>query len=105
MIVDPDCYIGTTVNVWEGIQTASSLTVFPNPASPELKVAYTSTKNFDAQFAQPGWCTHQQQTDQGAIRQKSLYYLDVSSLPPATYFVRIENKTSGEAKVSKLIKA
>ena len=106
MIADPDCYIGTTVNVWEGIQTASSLTVFPNPAIARAEVAYTSTKNFDAQLSLHSLGGALINNKQIRVQSgKNRYYLDVSSLPPATYFVRIENKTSGEAKVSKLIKA
>jgi hypothetical protein len=32
-------------------------------------------------------------------------YLDVRQLPPATYFVRLEDKTSGRAEVVKLLVA
>jgi uncharacterized protein (DUF1501 family) len=104
-VVNPDCYIGSTVSVWEGIEARSPLVVSPNPASNRVEVAFQSTKAFDARITLHSLggaliSNMRVQIQQGANR----YYLDVRSLPPGTYFVRLENNRSGVADVAKLIK-
>lgn len=106
MVVNPDCYIGTTVPVWEGATTQQSLSIAPNPATARVELLFNSTKAFDAQISlhSLGGAVVSSMNIRIQIGSNR-HYLDVRALPPATYFVRLENKKTGAAAVSKLIKA
>ncbi len=104
-IVDPDCYIGTTVNVWEGIESQKVMSVFPNPATARVEVSFQSTQAFTARISLHSLggallSSMNVQIQPGGNR----YYLDVQSLPPASYIIRLENKKTGAANVSKIVK-
>jgi hypothetical protein len=105
MVVNPDCYIGTTVSVWEGIEERRPLRVSPNPATARVEVSFQSAKTFEALLTLHSLGGNVVSSMNVQIQPGSnRYYLDVRSLPPATYFVRLENKRSGAAEVTKLIK-
>lgn len=106
MVVNPDCYIGTTVSVWEGIEERRPLRVSPNPATARVEVSFQSAKTFEALLTLHSLGGNVVSSMNVQIQPGSnRYYLDVRSLPPATYFVRLENKRSGAAEVTKLIKS
>lgn len=103
-VVSPDCYIGTTVGIWDKIPDKQSLTVSPNPASTRAEVALRSDFAFEAQLTlhSLGGALVSAQTMrvQAGINRA---YLDVRSLPPGNYFIRVENKSTGKAEVVKLL--
>jgi uncharacterized protein (DUF1501 family) len=102
-VVTPDCYLPQVVGIFDPASRPHPLTVFPNPASISAEVNFQSETAFDARLTlhslggnlvtalnvrvEPGFNT---------------FYLDVVTLPAATYFVRLENKNSGAANVAKL---
>jgi uncharacterized protein (DUF1501 family) len=102
-VVTPDCYLPQTVGVFDPANRPTPLTVYPNPASIAAEVTFRSEAAFDARLTlhslggslvtalnvrvEPGFNT---------------FYLDVVSLPAATYFVRLEDKHSGAGNVAKL---
>jgi hypothetical protein len=105
-VVSPDCYIGSTVGIWDQTMGRHPLTVSPNPAAARAEVAFRSERAFDARLSvhSLGGALVSAQTlrvQPGVSRT----YLDVRQLPPATYFVRLEDKTSGRAEVVKLLVA
>jgi uncharacterized protein (DUF1501 family) len=105
MVVNPDCYVGTTVNVWEGIEARRAMVVSPNPATTRAEVAFQSNTAFEARLSLHSLGGALLNTMQVSIQPGSnRYFLDVRPLPPATYFVRLENKRTGAAEVCKLIK-
>jgi len=105
-IVSPDCYIGTTVSVWEGIEARLPLSAFPNPAASRAEVTFRSERQFDATLSlhSLGGSVVAAQTMriQGGINRA---YFDVRHLPPGTYFVRLQDNSSGRAEVLKLVVA
>ena len=101
-IVDPSCYWGTTA-VNDPYNVQRPMSIFPNPASITAEVSFRSETSFDARLT-----LHSlggalvSATSVRVLPGNNLFYLDVISLPPANYFVRLENKTSGAAEVVKL---
>lgn len=104
-VVDPGCYIGTTVDVWEGSAAKRALKVSPNPAQFRAEVSFDSSAAFPATLTLHSLggqviSSVQVQIQSGMNR----YFLDVRSLPSAVYIVRLENRQTGTAEVVKLIK-
>lgn len=102
-VVTPDCYLPQTVGVFDVPGPAAALSVFPNPAAVAAEVTMQSASAFDARLTLHslggGLVTALNvQVEPGA----NLFYLDVASLPAAPYFVRLENKRTGTATVTKL---
>lgn len=101
-VVSPDCYFGTT-SIFDPYKGERALGVFPNPASISAEVTFQSKEGFDARLT-----VHSlggTLISASAVRVQAgsnLYYVDVASLPPGHYFVRLENKFSGQAEVVKL---
>lgn len=104
VVVSPDCYIGTTVGVWDKTTDKPSITVSPNPAAVRAEVAVRSTAPFDAQLTLHSLggslVSAQSMRIQAGV---SRAYLDVRQLPPGHYFIRVENKSTGQAEVVKLL--
>ncbi|MBL7826931.1 MAG: DUF1501 domain-containing protein [Saprospiraceae bacterium] len=105
-VVSPDCYIGGTVDVWEGAIVKNSMKVSPNPAVVRAEVSFHAHQPFEGKLT-----VH---SLGGAVVSSMLvnvqpgtnrYFLDVRTLPAATYFVRLENRRTGAAEVIKLIKS
>ena len=102
-VVSPDCYLPQTVGIFDIPGRTKPLTLFPNPAAISTEVTFESDFAFDARLS-----LHQ--LGGGLVTSMSvrvvpganLFYLDVSSLPVAPYFVRLENKNNGSAHVAKL---
>jgi uncharacterized protein (DUF1501 family) len=106
MVVNPDCYIGSTVNVWEGIAAQKPLTVTPNPAISRAEVSFSSDAGYSATLSLHSLGGSVVQSMQVQIQPgTNRYYLDVRQLPPSTYFVRLQNKKTGRADVTKLIRS
>jgi len=101
-VVSPDCYFGTTA-IFDPYKGERALSVFPNPASIGAEVALQSKEAFDARLS-----VHSlggSLISATAVRVQAgsnLFYIDVASLPAGPYFVRLENKYSGQAEVVKL---
>lgn len=103
-VVDPSCYLNTTSVLDAGASKVKRLAMYPNPARISAEVSYNSEVAFDARLSlhslggsivsatsvrvQPGF---------------NLFYLDVSSLASGNYFVRLEDKRTGRAEVTKLM--
>lgn len=101
--VSPDCYIGTT-SVWNPEPTQKALQANPNPAVYRTEVSYRSQSAFEAVLSMHS--LGGSVAFAGTVRiQAGLnqFYLDIKQHPPGTYFIRLENKTSGAAEVTKLI--
>ncbi len=103
-VVDPDCYFGGgTSGAWEAAQQVRPLQVFPNPASISVEVSMESQSGFPARLSLHslgGSLVYVNTVQVG--KGSNVYYLDVASLPAGTYFVRLENKNTGAAEVTKL---
>lgn len=103
-VVSPDCYIGSTVGLWDKTNDTLSATISPNPASIRAEVAIRGSRNYEAILSlhSLGGALVSSQTmrvQAGVSRA----YLDVRNLPAGTYFVRIQEKSSGKAEVVKLL--
>ncbi len=98
----PDCYIGS-VGIFDPEPERRSLGVFPNPAVYRAQVSFRSSMPFDGRLSLHSLggslVSMQYVKIQPGANQ---FYLDVSQLPSGSYFVRLENKTSGLAEVVKL---
>jgi uncharacterized protein (DUF1501 family) len=103
-VVSPDCYIGTTVGTWDKTNNTLSATVSPNPASVRAEITIRGTRNYEAILSLHSlggsMVSSQSMRVQAGV---SRAYLDVRSLPAGTYFVRIQEKSSGKAEVVKLL--
>jgi len=101
-VVNPDCYFGTTATN-DPYQRVRLLKVYPNPASVTAEVSFDSERFFDARLSLHslgGSLVTAMNVQVGP--GTNFYYLDVFGLPPAPYFVRLEDKASGRAEVVKL---
>jgi len=107
-LVAPDCYLPSTATaVYDPYLQQKPLSIFPNPATAFSEVIFeNSGSSFDARMSLHSLG--------GAILSSTLvfanagsnvFFIDVSNLPPATYFVRLENKLTGRANVAKLMVA
>jgi len=103
-VVSPDCYLPLTVGTNDNYLAEKPLTIFPNPASIQAEIAFSNSgSSFEARLT-----LHSlggslvSATSVRAEEDVNVYFLDVSSLPPASYFVRLENKLTGRAHVAKL---
>ncbi len=103
-VVNPDCYIGTTVGTWDKTINKQTLTVSPNPAFNRAEVTLRSESAFEAQLTLHSlggaFISAQLMRVQPGL---SRAYLDVRQLPPGNYFIRVENKSTGQAEVVKLL--
>lgn len=103
-VVDPGCYLPNTVGLNDVYQSPKRLTIFPNPAS------YFAEVNFDNNGAafEGRLSVHSlggsllMSSTVSASQGSNLFFLDVAAFPPGPYFVRLENKQSGKAEVTKL---
>jgi hypothetical protein len=101
-VVSPDCYVGTT-GVFDPGAARRPLTVFPNPARVSAEVAFRSAAAFPARLtvhSLGGALVHGQAVT--VQPGSNVYFISVKQLPPATYFIRLENARTGEAEVVKL---
>lgn len=104
-VVDPGCYIGSTVDVWEAVKKKKVLSVSPNPAQFRAEVAFESSTAFPATLTLHSLSGQVISSIQVQIHPgMNRYFLDVRSLPPSAYIVRLENRQNGSAEVAKLIK-
>jgi hypothetical protein len=80
------------------------LTIFPNPASIQAEIGYSNTGvAFDARLTLHSQGGSLVSAANVRVEQDAnVFFLDVSLLPPAAYFVRLENKLTGRAFVAKL---
>jgi len=103
-VVNPDCYLPMTVSTHDNYLREKPLTVFPNPASIQAEIGFTNSgAAYDARLSLHGLGGSLVSTTKVRVEQDvNVYYLDVSPLPPGTYFVRLENQQTGRAFVSKL---
>ncbi len=99
--VPPDCYIATSLFDHEPEQR--SLRIFPNPAQYRVQVSFNSSTGFDARLSlhSLGGALLSAQTV-AVQRGVNYFHLDVSQVPPGSYFVRLEHQHSGKAEVVKL---
>jgi len=105
-VVNPDCYIGSVVSVWDAPSEANVLSVFPNPAVARAEVSFQSRTAFDARLTLHSLGGALVSSNTVRIQPGSnLYYLNVSQLAVGTYFVRMEDKATGGAEVVKLMVA
>lgn len=103
-IVSPDCYLPMTVGTSDVFKAEKPLTIFPNPASIQAEVGFSNTgSTFEARLTLHSLGGSIMSATSVKVEQDvNVFYLDVSPLPAATYFVRLENKLTGRAYVAKL---
>lgn len=103
-VVNPDCYLPVLVGTSDPYATEQPLTIFPNPASIQAEIGFSNTgAAFDARLSLHSLGGSMvSATTVRAEHEVNVYYLDVSSLPAAPYFVRLENLSTGRAFVTKL---
>ena len=103
-IVSPDCYLPGTVGTFDNYLKEKPLTIFPNPASIQAEIGYSNASAaFDARLTLHSLGGNLVSSANVRVEQDAnVFFLDVSSLPPAPYFVRLENKITGRAFVAKL---
>jgi len=103
-IVSPDCYLPITVGTNDQYLTEKPLTIFPNPASIQAEIGFSNAgSSFEARLTLHSLGGSLVSATNVRVEQDAnVFYLDVSSLPPAMYFVRLENKLTGRAFVAKL---
>lgn len=103
-IVNPDCYLPMTVSSHDNYLTEKPLTIFPNPASIQAEIGYSNTgAAFEARLTLHSLGGAMVSSTKVLVEQDAnVFFLDVSPLPPGTYFVRLENRVNGRAHVSKL---
>ncbi len=102
-VVSPDCYIGGTTSVFDPLDGRRALGVFPNPATLRAEVSFRSDTAFEARLTLHSLGGALVSSNSVRVQPGSnFYYLDVVSLPVGSYFVRLENKFSGQAEVAKL---
>lgn len=104
-VVSPDCYLpNTSVGTSDNYLKDKPLTIFPNPASIQAEIGFSNASGaFDARLTLHSLGGSLVSATNVRVEQDAnVFYLDVSSLPPAAYFVRLENKLSGRAYVAKL---
>ncbi|MDX1912107.1 MAG: DUF1501 domain-containing protein, partial [Saprospiraceae bacterium] len=103
-IVSPDCYLPMMVGTEDVYQMEKPLTIFPNPASIQVEVAFSNSgAAFEARLTLHSLGGSLVSATQVRVEQDAnVYFLDVSPLPPGPYFVRLENKQNGRAHVAKL---
>ena len=103
-IVGSDCYLPMTVGTKDNYLTEKPLSIFPNPASIQAEVSFSNLGSaFEARLTLHSLGGSLVSASNVKVEQDfNVYFLDVSSLPPATYFVRLENNLTGRAHVAKL---
>ncbi|MFN0212752.1 MAG: DUF1501 domain-containing protein [Saprospiraceae bacterium] len=103
-VVSPDCYLPMTVGTQDNYLTEKPLTIFPNPASIQAEIGFSNTGGaFEARLTLHSLGGSLVSATNVRVEQDvNVYFLDVSSLPPGPYFVRLENKLNGRAFVAKL---
>ncbi len=103
-VVNPDCYLPMTVSSHDNYLTEKPLTIFPNPASIQAEIGYSNTgAAFEARLTLHSLGGAMVSSTKVLVEQDAnVFFLDVSPLPPGTYFVRLENRLNGRAHVSKL---
>ncbi|MFN0037044.1 MAG: DUF1501 domain-containing protein [Saprospiraceae bacterium] len=103
-IVSPDCYLPVTVGTNDAYLKEKPLTIFPNPASIQAEIGFSNTDGaFDARLTLHSLGGSLVSATNVRVEQDAnVFFLDVSPLPPAMYFVRLEDKGTGRAHVAKL---
>ena len=102
-VVTPDCYLPQTVGIFDPVSRPTPLTIFPNPASVTAEINFQSEFAFDARLTLHSLGGNLVATQNVRVEPGvNMFNFDVISLPPATYFVRLENRNSGAANVAKL---
>lgn len=102
-VVTPDCYLPQTVGIFDPVSRPTPLTIFPNPASVTAEINFQSESAFDARLTLHSLGGNLVATQNVRVEPGfNMFNFDVISLPPATYFVRLENRNSGAANVAKL---
>ncbi|MEZ4919858.1 MAG: DUF1501 domain-containing protein [Saprospiraceae bacterium] len=102
-VVDPDCYVGTPTGIFDTQEIKKSLQVFPNPATVRAEIMFQSGQSFSANLSVHslgGSLVSNRQVQ--VLEGPNIYYLNVRALPPGPYFIRLENRATGRAFVTKL---
>lgn len=102
-VVSPDCYFSGTSSVLDTEAIVRPLQVYPNPAVHVAEVSFNSKRDFEARLSLHSLGGNLVSMTNVMIQTgENLQFLDVSMLPAGTYFVRLEDKRSGKADVTKL---
>lgn len=103
-VVNPDCYLPMMVGTQDNYLTQKPLTIFPNPASIQAEIGFSNSgAAFDARLTLHSLGGAMVSATTVRVEQDAnVFFLDVSPLPPATYFLRLENQGTGRAQVAKL---
>lgn len=102
-VVDPQCYLGGTVDIDDTYSKPQPLTIFPNPARFQADISFESKGDFDASLtvhSLGGQVIYGKNVR--VFSGSNLFYLDVANYPSGNYFVRLQNRMNGTAEVVKL---
>ncbi|HLP96747.1 MAG TPA: DUF1501 domain-containing protein [Saprospiraceae bacterium] len=103
-VVNPDCYLPMTVGTSQLFKAENPITLYPNPANIQVEVGFSNPgAAFDARLSLHSLGgTLVSAASVRVEADANVFFLDVSPLPPASYFVRLENKQTGRAHTAKL---
>lgn len=102
-VVNPDCYIGGAVSVFDPVREQRRLSVYPNPAVSTAEVNFRSDNNFPANLTLHSLGGKLVSSMQVQIQTGgNQYFLNVRNLPSGPYFIRLENRLNGVAEVMKI---
>lgn len=102
-VVSPDCYIGTT-SIFDHTPVQRAMVASPNPANVRTEISFRSDKAFDARLTLHSLGGALVSANSVRVQAGlNFYYLDLKQHPPGNYFVRLENKRTGEGEVVKLV--
>lgn len=103
-VVNPDCYLPMMVGTSQAFKAENPITLFPNPANIQVEVGFTNNASaFEARLTLHSLGGSLVSAASVRVEQDAnVFFLDVSQLPPATYFVRLESKQNGRAFTAKL---
>ena len=103
-VVNPDCYLPMTVSTKQLFAAENAISIFPNPASIQAEIGFVNKGvGFDARLTLHNLGGVMVSASSVRVEpDANIFYMEVSQLPPGTYFVRLENKQNGRAHTAKL---
>ncbi|MBL7826928.1 MAG: DUF1501 domain-containing protein [Saprospiraceae bacterium] len=106
-VVASDCYWPMSVGLNDPYLASRPFTAFPNPASSLVEVIFENAgQAFEARLTLHSLGGSLISGSKVVVNQgNNVNFLDVSSLPPGPYFIRLENVLNGKAEVLKLMVA
>ena len=103
--VDPKCYYGGSKTIYDTYDDSvqQRIRVFPNPARRTAEVFFEATESYPAQLSIHSMSGSLVSNERVLVTPgNNTFPVEVYDMPPGIYFIRLENKVSGAAKVTKM---